>query len=239
LSTTKFKFGDRVVHSRRPEWGPGTITRAESAFHDGKPVQRLHIRFSGAGLKVLNTAVAPLRHADEVENKLDRPAADHEPPVPVVSHDRSRQAVSPGSQNGTKRPAASGPSTKSGESGWLGQLERRSPEEIMLDIPEPATDPFSSIWDRLQASIDLYRFTRSPRGILDWAIAQSGLEDPLSRFNRQELESLFERWTRKRDLHLFAVLEDAEKTDQDRTRDMLGTAPAEAQQAMRRLYARR
>jgi len=286
VSAMKFKFGDRVVHAKRPEWGPGTITRVESTFHEGEPAQRLHIRFPGVGLKVMNTGVAPLRHASEVEDRLEQPASEaYEPPVPVVNgtprRDRSASsrptepranrngsAPAPASKpnarpqtnsnsnsdsqsnasssssshaasSASRRAAPAAATTKPADTGWLADLEKRNPEDVMLDIPEEAKDPFRSIWDRLQASLDLYRFTKTQRGIFDWAIAQSGLEDPLTRFNRQELETFFNRWMRIRDQHLLAVLIDAEKKDAERAKRMLASAPAEAQQAMRRLYARR
>ncbi len=109
----------------------------------------------------------------------------------------------------------------------------------MLDIPEVARDPFRTIWDRLGSSFDLFRFAANARGILDWAVAQSGLEDPLTRFNRQELETLFHKWTRLRDLHLLETLEEAVKQNADMARQRLAAAPAEVKQTVRRLHNKR
>ena len=59
----EFKFGDRVVHSLRPEWGTGVVTQAQSTIIDGKPAQRLTLRFDRAGLKTLSSPPAELEHA--------------------------------------------------------------------------------------------------------------------------------------------------------------------------------
>ena len=42
--------------------------------------------------------------------------------------------------------------------------------------------------------------------LLDWAVAQSGLDDPLSRFNRTELESFYKDWARDRDVALHRLV---------------------------------
>ncbi len=259
-NTKFFKFGDRVVHLKRPEWGHGTITKVESVQHEGEAAQRLHVRFSGVGLKVMNTAFAPLAEAKDVKRLHDESCGDdgcggeeeREIPTPIVARNgvgsangsgkrrvdsiggaiKSPAPVDAGKDNGGRGPADHG-------KGWLAALERRDPEAVMLDIPECAKDPFRSVWERLQDSLDLYRFTTNSRSVLDWAIAQSGLEDPLTRFNRQEIEIFFNRWMRIRDQHLFITMQEAERVDADRAAGMLSQANQFAQQAMRRLYARR
>lgn len=61
-------------HSARPEWGIGLVTAVEPAVIEGKPTQRLTIRFERAGLKKLAAVAAdlvpagddsPLTDADE------------------------------------------------------------------------------------------------------------------------------------------------------------------------------
>lgn len=59
----QWSYGDRVIHQSRPEWGAGTITKAAAAVHEGKPCQKLTIRFERAGLKTLSTAFAQLAEA--------------------------------------------------------------------------------------------------------------------------------------------------------------------------------
>lgn len=60
----RFSMGDRVVHTAKPEWGIGTVATASAVTVDGKPTQRLQIRFDTAGLKTLVSAHAPVAHAD-------------------------------------------------------------------------------------------------------------------------------------------------------------------------------
>ncbi|MEM9063875.1 MAG: DUF3553 domain-containing protein [Planctomycetota bacterium] len=63
--TPIFTVGDEVVHPKKPEWGVGAVTKAEKAVHEGKPCQRLSIRFDRAGMKTVSTAFAALRPARE------------------------------------------------------------------------------------------------------------------------------------------------------------------------------
>src|SRR5690606_17214651 len=65
MSATQFKFGDRLVHASRPEWGAGVVTSAQNVVQDGQPCQRVTIRFDRAGLKTLTTNIAALRYAEE------------------------------------------------------------------------------------------------------------------------------------------------------------------------------
>jgi hypothetical protein len=50
-----------VVHAGKPEWGVGVVSSAQNVTQDGKPSQRLTIRFERAGLKTVSTAVASIR----------------------------------------------------------------------------------------------------------------------------------------------------------------------------------
>lgn len=63
--TESWSFGDRVVHAGKPEWGTGTVTAAEPATLEGKPTQRLTVRFERAGIRKLITAAARIVAADE------------------------------------------------------------------------------------------------------------------------------------------------------------------------------
>ncbi len=62
-SPTRFEAGDRVIHEGRPEWGAGHVSRAAADSHEGRPCQRLTIRFERAGVKTISTGVAPIRAA--------------------------------------------------------------------------------------------------------------------------------------------------------------------------------
>jgi len=194
-----FKFGDRVLNSARPEWGPGTVTRAERVMHEGQPAERLNVRFASVGLKTLHTGVVDLISADE------KPPADG-----VVER-----------------------------SGWIGELEGNKPADVMVRLQAEASDPFKSLWQRLHFTLDLYRFSREPRALTDWAIAQSGLADPLTRFSRHELETFFDRWARTRDAHLVDLVREATRTDPTQADQILAAASPEVRQVLRRPHARR
>ena len=60
----RFSTGDKLRHTTKPEWGVGSVTAAQPQTHEGKPVQRLTIRFERAGLKTLSTAFARLAPAN-------------------------------------------------------------------------------------------------------------------------------------------------------------------------------
>lgn len=85
------------------------------------------------------------------------------------------------------------------ESGWLGEIAKRRPEEAMTTLPPEATDPFRSVRARFEIVASLFRFRMEAGSLIDWAIAQTGMDDPLSRFNRHELEEFFRRWAWERD----------------------------------------
>ncbi len=79
-SPTRFEAGDRVIHAGRPEWGTGHVARAAADAHEGRPCQRLTIRFERAGVKTLSTGVAALRRAGaEASVNGDEPHALGEP----------------------------------------------------------------------------------------------------------------------------------------------------------------
>ena len=89
--------------------------------------------------------------------------------------------------------------------GWLGTLEqasKNSPTHELWDLPDAMTDPFTSMAQRLSATLDSFRFSTAPRSLIEWACAQTGLQDPLSKYTRQQLEQHFSRFARDRDLHL-------------------------------------
>jgi len=85
------------------------------------------------------------------------------------------------------------------ETGWLGEIAKSRPEEAMTTLPPEATDPFRSVRSRFEFVAGLYRFNLDAASLIDWAIAQTGMDDPLSRFNRHELEEFFRRWAWERD----------------------------------------
>lgn len=205
MSVHEFNYGDRVVHTGMPEWGVGVVTSAQPARQDGKPCQRLTIRFERAGLKTLSTALATLRQADTQGPVIDQALA--------LSNDD-----------------------------WLGGAGQKQVVEIMTRLPENATDPFSSFAARLKATLALYRYGPTGAPLIDWAAAQSGLKDPLSKFSRQDLEEFFRRFQVSRDQHLKKLVLDAKRTDPQgvaaAVAQALTTATPAARDALRRIDGR-
>ncbi len=76
---TRFESGDRILHTGKPEWGVGHIARASAETHDGKPTQRLTVRFERAGVKTLSTAHAPLVPAPAPTTGAPKPTGDAGP----------------------------------------------------------------------------------------------------------------------------------------------------------------
>ena len=94
--------------------------------------------------------------------------------------------------------------TTSTSGGWLDSLEKSStgPGHELWTLPHELTDPFASLVDRLKATVQTYRFSTEPRSLLEWATIQTGLDDPLSKYSRSELEHAFPRFARDRDQHV-------------------------------------
>lgn len=108
-------------------------------------------------------------------------------------------------------------------------------EDTFLRLPDAATDPFSSLTKRAAATLNLYRFTPSGASLLDWAVMQSGMRDPLSRYNRHELETLFSRFRQNLDSHARKTLKELKKLDAAAFNQVLAQATPEAQAAVRRI----
>jgi hypothetical protein len=196
MTAQRWAVGDRVVHPARPEWGAGEVLLANSATQDGKPCQRLEVRFERAGLKTLSTAHVELKPTSSVE------------PVPVGE------------------TIAEDPLTLAATKGEI--------EERMTKLPDEATDPFLSLAKRAKHSLGLYRFGETPGGLLDWATAQTGLKDPLVRFNRHELEQWFTRFRMGLDTHMKKLLRDLKREDPRAAEELFSGASPAARQALRR-----
>ncbi len=121
---------------------------------------------------------------------------------------------------------------------WLSDLGAKEVQEVMTRLPEPATDPFASLGVRLKATLSLYRFGRVGGGLIDWAAAQSGLKDPLAKFNRHELEAFYKRFESNLDQHLKRLLFEAHKKEPGLLQVAMVDAPQPARDAVRRLDGR-
>jgi hypothetical protein len=208
MSSRSFEYGDRVRHARKPEWGIGSIVRTEEVTLNGRRAQRVSVRFPNAGLKTIITAQAEL----QLVNANNGPESDGADTHPLGGWDKMK------------------------DTDWLGGVAQRKVEEAMTSLAPEACDPFMSLQKRLEACLDLYRFDRTGRSLLDWAVAQSGLTDPLSRFTRHELEVLFDQWAAQRDEHLGRLLQEV-KVEPKMVAKLVESAPAGARDAVRRLTA--
>lgn len=205
MSSERFSFGDRVRHSKRPEWGVGSVVRVEELPVNGATSQRLQIRFPGVGVKTLAAGHAPLERVAAEAKSVEDPDA----PSQVRLWD------------------------KVGETDWLAGVAQKKIEETMISLPSEASDPFRDIGQRLRFTVKLYRFERTGRGLIDWAVAQTGLDDPLSRFNRHELERFFDRWAYEREAHLARLVREASDARLP-IDDIAKDAPPAARKVLRR-----
>ena len=62
---------------------------------------------------------------------------------------------------------------------------------------------------------------------MEWAIVQTGMDDPLTRFNRGQLEEYFKRWVRERDSQLANVLSEL-RDDPKTAKRLMQKAPKAA-----------
>jgi hypothetical protein len=107
-------------------------------------------------------------------------------------------------------------------------------QEKLEAIPEDATDPFRTRKARLESTLGLYRFSPGGGSLLDWAASQTGLKDPLSKFNRHELERLFERFRTNLDAHLKKLAFEMRKADPAALAEATAAAGPEAKRALKR-----
>jgi len=200
MTTPRFQFGDRLLHTDKPEWGVGQVIGAEDVTIEGVAGQRLKIRFEREGLKSLATQIAKLRPAE-----------------PQTTMERAEEGVL---------------------SGLNPEDSDKVAREVMTAIPEAARDPFASLTARLSATFGLYRFESSGASLIDWAAAQSGLTDPLSRFNRHELEEFFRRFSVSRDEQLKGLIGEAKRADPQAITNAAKGAPKAGVEAGRRFLGR-
>lgn len=139
------------------------------------------------------------------------------------------------------RPAtgpAISPEAPAGEGGAerAAALER-DPALLFATLPEATRDPFRPLKARLEATLALYRFDSTGASLIDWAAAQSGLADPMVRFNRHELEQFFARWARERDLQLKRLLLEIKRADPEAYQRTIKAPPRAAADVVRRIHA--
>ncbi len=219
----RFAQGDTVRHPKRPEWGLGTVRSIQAiAQPDGSRAQRLTVDFANQGRKNINTAIAPLiRDGQAKPASPTKPKTRRNTPQPPLPQPATAKATA--SVGAAASDSSGGGGGTSGGSGWLDALDSdgaKSNNELW-DLPDELRDPFAGLAERLKATLQTYRFSTEPRALMNWAIVQTGLDDPLSKYTRSELEQAFPRYVRDRDAHLkdlvrqlkrandFAALKDA------------------------------
>lgn len=188
-----YQSGQEVRHPKRPEWGTGVVRQVEPITHHGVKAQRVAVDFANKGRVVVNTAIAKLDITGNAE--------------PAAAGTRVSPRKLPSSlMSQTEKDEKA---RKEGDAGWLNELERGAGATSTGDLwslPQSMTDPFSSLKQRLLATLDSYRFTTEPRSLIEWAVTQTGLDDPLSKYTRSELERAFPRFCRDRDNHLAELI---------------------------------
>lgn len=122
---------------------------------------------------------------------------------------------------------------------WLAALEAKPLADRLVEVPEPARDPFLPLAKRFQNALDLYRFRAEGASLLDWATMQTQLKDPLSAMSRHELEEYFKRFRHALDQHTADLAAELKRSDPTGLERMVAAAPDEAQRALRRNLARR
>lgn len=112
-------------------------------------------------------------------------------------------------------------------------------EERLTTLPDAATDPFSPLKARVEATIRLYRYNGEGAGLIDWAAAQTGLRDPLSHFSRHDLEERYRAFERARDAHLAQLMFKASREEPPLVARVREAAAASGHRGMQRAIAGR
>lgn len=177
-----FKVGDTVAHPKKPEWGSGVVKQAQPATHNGVQAQRLRVDFANKPNTTINTAIAPLVSGDAMDDNFNQP-------------------------KGFGQDMSMSTNTNKAGAGWLDQLEGKSGGQRELwDLPDACDDPFSSDEEQLDATLNTFKYSTDPGPLFQWAVVQTGLDDPLSKYTRVELEQAFPRYARDRDNRLFELV---------------------------------
>ncbi len=204
--TLRFEKGDRVKHPKRLEWGSGVIRDIAPITHDGQAAQRLTIDFAVKGRVVINAAIAPLEKVGKESVNAASSEDSHRGSAAQLwaGHPDDGKASHNGTPLAAKKANGRGaPADANDDSGWLDKLETAGGKKHELwELPDALNDPFATPEQRLRATLDSYKYSTQPRSLIEWAIVQTGLDDPLTKYTRPELEQAFPRFARDRDAHL-------------------------------------
>jgi len=192
----QFSRGDVIIHTGCPQWGDGLVDEVVNILHEGKAAQRLIVKFANKGRVTLNSAVAPLISKDAAVAMNHYRKTNFSP--------ASAAATTPTNGSGAGSKTTSSTSGGGGGGGWLSAFEKT--EHELHRLPDALNDPFLSLVERIEATLDTYQFSKDPRVLIDWAIRQTKLNDPMTKYTRHELEVGFDRFARDRDVHLRDLL---------------------------------
>ncbi len=213
-----FEKGDRVKHPKRPEWGSGVVRDTQAITHEGQAAQRVTIDFVGKGRVVINAAIAPLEKVGDAppprkaDKDYDGSAAQLWAGAPTSNGQPAGKSGSGAGMTALRSKKETGsPLTKDN---WLDELETAGGKKHELWIlPDELTNPFATPEQRLKATLDTYKYSTEPRALIEWARRQTGLDDPLTRYTRPELEQAFPRFARDRDAHLRMIVRDLKRAN--------------------------
>jgi len=211
MSHIHVKLGDHVRHTARPEWGTGTVMKVEPTASNGAMTPRITVRFPHVGIKILSVL-----------------------PIPLEVVTTGSEAATDQSEHGIALASA----FDSPE--WLAPMAQKKAMQAMTMLPESVRDPFVGVVQRVKATLELYRFDRGAK-LMDWAVAQTRMNDPLSKFTRHELEQFFDRWAIERDAHLVKLLDEAKREPgcSEPAERLLAAGPSAARHAVRQRIANR
>ena len=231
-----------------PSGAAGWSATSRAHTHNGSAAQKLTIDFANRGRAVINAAVAPLEKiGSEVPagQVRERKQPDHRGSAAQLWAGHPDRLAA---QTAQEREAAAeeagtallergrGGGRRVADQGWLDELEAGAAggKHELWELPASMTDPFVDIRDRLRATLLSYRFTDDPRSIIEWATTQTGLDDPLTRYTRHEMEQAFPRFCRDRDNHFRKMAMDLKKKRDARTLKsaMKGGLPPAGQSAV-------
>ena len=123
--------------------------------------------------------------------------------------------------------------------GWIESLGKSTLDDRLRQVRPEMLDVLGTPRARIVALMPLYAFTEDPKSLARWACDQTGVTDPLSHWNRDELIVAFQDFCVERDSHfrnLVAVFRQAQ--DADAVRELLAEAPSPLRERMAAALAR-
>lgn len=83
--------------------------------------------------------------------------------------------------------------------GWLDELAGNTLDDRLAALPDEIVNLLGSARERLLAMLPLLETPEDDKSLVRWAIAQTGVGDPLGQWTRDELQAAFERYLNQRD----------------------------------------